>query len=302
MRLFDAYVTCDWSASSKPKQGADSIWVCAVTWTGEEATVRALENAATRRAAAGYVNELLSGLALKKLRVLTGFDFPYGYPTGLSNGARPKRRLAAVACDVGPARTRDPGRRAEQEQPLRSGVGLECNAGSQSRTLLGFPAKQQTGTLRSTGCAFPYAAGARKLERLRIAERRLRRVQETWKLFGNGSVGSQALVGIPCVASLRDDERLAPISRVWPFETGFTEHPAPGEGPSIVHAEIWPGVVPIDNTQHPIRDAAQVITLARHFAALDERGALGELLNEPKGLSARELAACVVEEGWILGA
>ncbi len=104
------------------------------------------------------------------------------------------------------------------------------------------------------------------------------------------------------MASLRDDERLAPISRVWSFETGFTEHPAPGEGPSIVQAEIWPGAVPIDNTQHPSPDVTRVNTLARHDAALGERGALGELFSEPKGLSARELDACVVEERWILGA
>lgn len=302
MGLFDAYVTCDWSASSQPKRGADSIWICAVTWTGDEATVCALENAATRRAAAAYVNELVRGLTARGLRVLAGFDFPYGYPSGLAaalgaNGdSRPWRatwtRLARGIQDG----VRNENNRFEVASDWNSKLGPSPGP------FWGCPARQQTGALRSTGCAFPYPAGGSNLERLRIAERRLHGVQESWKLFGNGSVGSQALLGIPYVTSLRDDERLAPVSLVWPFETGFTERPAPDDGPWIVHAEIWPGVVPIDRTQHPVRDAAQVLTLARHFAALDKRETLGELFKEPTGLTARELAACIAEEGWILGA
>ncbi len=42
--------------------------------------------------------------------------------------------------------------------------------------------------------------------------------KSVWQLFGNGSVGSQALTGIPVLARLRDDPALAPHSRVWPFE------------------------------------------------------------------------------------
>jgi precorrin-8X/cobalt-precorrin-8 methylmutase len=69
-----------------------------------------------------------------------------------------------------------------------------------------------------------------------------------------------------------------------------------------VHAEIWPGVVPLDAHLHPIRDAAQVLTLARRFAELDDQGELGALFDVPSGLGPDELATCVAEEGWILGA
>ena len=122
------------------------------------------------------------------------------------------------------------------------------------------------------------------------------------KVLGNGSVGSQTLVGIPHVAALRDDGELAPVSCVWPFETGFTDSPMPSRGPSVLHAEIWPGIVRIDASLHAVRDAAQVLTLARYFAALDERGELGVLFREPSQLDADDLAACIAEEGWILGA
>jgi hypothetical protein len=50
-------------------------------------------------------------------------------------------------------------------------------------------------------------------------------MQPIWKLFGNGSVGGQALLGIPRLSALRNDEVLEPVFRVWPFETGFERCP-----------------------------------------------------------------------------
>ena len=45
--------------------------------------------------------------------------------------------------------------------------------------------------------------------------------QPCWKLAYTGSVGSQALTGIPVVRALRDDPEWADRARIWPFETGF---------------------------------------------------------------------------------
>lgn len=135
-----------------------------------------------------------------------------------------------------------------------------------------------------------------------MAERRLPGTQDSWKLYGKGSVGSQALVGIPRVVALRDDVALAPVSRVWPFETGFTAPITLKNGPFILHAEIWPGVVPIETDLHQVRDAAQVLTLARHFAALDDADQLARLFAQPNDLTPNEVEACAEEEGWILGA
>jgi len=126
--------------------------------------------------------------------------------------------------------------------------------------------------------------------------------QEVWKLFTAGSVGSQALLGIPRVAALRDHPSLAPVSTVWPFETGFCPAPGAGRRPFILHAEIWPGIVTIETSPGLVKDAAQVAALVKHCGQLDERGELGRLFGSPEGLDAQALADCTEEEGWILGA
>jgi len=86
------------------------------------------------------------------------------------------------------------------------------------------------------------------LQEFRLVEQRLRAsgrsAQSAWKLFTAGSVGSQALLGIPILESLRSNAALAGVSRVWPFDTGSTATPSPERGPCLVHAEIWPGAFP----------------------------------------------------------
>ncbi len=114
--------------------------------------------------------------------------------------------------------------------------------------------------------------------------------------MGAGSVGSQALTGIPVVEALRDHP-VSPVSRVWPFETGLSVHRE--TGPRIVHAEIWPGAVPLNPALHPVRDAAQVLTLARHLAALDRAGTLARWFT-PR-LDPQQTGIVIREEGWILG-
>ena len=114
-----------------------------------------------------------------------------------------------------------------------------------------------------------------------IAERRITDVgnmQPIWKLFGDGSVGSQALVGIPHVTSLRNDPVLAPVSRVWPFETGLRRPPDRRNRDWLVlHAAIYPSLLPIQSAAGEVKDCAQVRTLAAHFATLDDAGELSGL-------------------------
>jgi len=170
----------------------------------------------------------------------------------------------------------------------------------------GCPTQHETSFLRATKRGqwdFPYSLPtSEQLKRLRETERRMKGVQETWKLFGVGSVGSQALLGIPCLARLRDHPGLAAHSRVWPFETGFALPPLPESIPFVLHVEIWPGLAKMDGALHPVRDAALVMSLARHLAEVDVRGNLGDWFSGPSDLSPAGRAACISEEGWILGA
>jgi hypothetical protein len=127
-------------------------------------------------------------------------------------------------------------------------------------------------------------------------------MQPIWKLFQNGSVGSQALLGIPHVAALRNDAVLSPVSRVWPFETGLGALPSrPKRDYLIVHAEIYPSLLPIQPAAGEVKDSVQVRTMAAHFAALDDAGELSTLFAGPADLTPEDRKRVEREEGWTLG-
>jgi len=233
-----------------------------------------------------------------------GFDFSYGYPSGFADAAGLEGRpLWRAVWDHLEAEIEDAPRNRNNRFEVAS--QLNQRIGGSHGPFWGCPARQTTPFLkakRKGSWDFPYAAKlGNHLERLRMTEARMKGVQETWKLFGAGSVGSQALMGIPCVARLRNDPGLRSISRVWPFETGFSASSFPEAGPFVLHAEVWPSAVAIQEQLHPIRDAAQVLSLSHCFAELDRHGRLEEQFAEPPGLSEKEIQRCTQEEGWILG-
>jgi hypothetical protein len=263
-RLFDTYVAVDWSASSRPKYGPDSIWSCVA---GHEP-----ENHGTRHEATERLRSLLRREASAGRRVLVGFDFPYAYPSGFA----PWRRLWDMLVEAIEDDARNANNRFDVAASLNVGPG----------PFWGCPASRACATLTTKRTVrFPYQG----LAEFREVERRVRGVQSVWKLGGAGSVGSQALLGIPRVASLRDDAELSSVSAVWPFETGFDVPAA-----QVVHVEIWPGLV--ERLSHPVKDAGQVAAVVRHWQELDETGRLAPLFR-PAG-TPPELER---EEGWIFG-
>lgn len=307
--LFDAYVIVDWSGSSLPKRGRDSVWWTALVRVGAGLEVRGLENPRTRRAGADGVRDALTSLAADGRRVLVGFDFPYGWPAGLADALAPGpgpawRRTAELLR----ARIHDGDDNENDRFAVASALNAKLGPAEGPGPFWGCPRHRATPTLAPTSPSFPFPVRPGiALRRLRHGEARLPGVQETWKLMGAGSVGSQALLGVPRVLGLRDEPALRARSRLWPFETGFATDPlaaaglGPG-GPALLHAEIWPGVCPLDPEFHPVRDAAQVLSLAHHLARLDEARALGRLFEAPADLPAAARAECEAEEGWILGA
>jgi precorrin-8X/cobalt-precorrin-8 methylmutase len=265
--LFDAYIAIDWSASSSPKTGKDSIWLCVHGV--------APENPATRDEATTQVRETLLRLVADGRRVLIGFDFPYGYPAGFADvvapgPARPWRRTWDVLTRVISDDERNVNNRFE--------VAAELNV--DGGPFWGCPASQASERLTlKRGISFPHHG----VQEFRAVDRAAPGVQSPWKLYGAGSVGSQALVGIPRAASLRDDPALSSVSAVWPFEEFATAQ--------IVHVEIWPRLV--ESVPHEIRDAGQVEAVVREWALLDSAGALAPLFDVPH--------LCRTEEGWIFG-
>ncbi|HEY7347501.1 MAG TPA: hypothetical protein VH599_04225 [Ktedonobacterales bacterium] len=308
MRLFDVYLAVDWSARSAPSPAAptrDALWV------GERfAPNQAAETSCseiywrTRHACIDYLRTRLLQHMGAGRRVLLGFDFPLGYPAGysaalgLSGDSPPWRKLWEELQRL----MVDDATNANNRFQVAAALNARCD-GPVPGPLWGCPSGMRLSALAPTSPSYPYPVRAGlSLDRLRLTEYKTRGIQPTWKLYGVGSVGGQALVGIPAISRLRSDPALESVSHIWPLETGFTPAPTSDRGPAIIFAEIWPGLVPDPLDPHiAIRDQAQVRAAVRWLAHLDTTNQLGVLFAKPAYLSSEALARCVTEEGWILG-
>src|SRR5579883_1887500 len=283
-RLFDLVVMVDWSAASKPgppRDSKDQIWIA---WGGARARP-APRYCRTRGEAAALLRELLADVPGN---ALIGFDFPNAYPvgSGLGGGRVAAARLAAVVEDA-------PDNRNNRFAVARA---LNRELGQPPGPFWMCPAKEADGALTVTRPPFDHRAFGeyRLVERRLHAERRY--PHSVWKLCGAGSVGSQAIMGLPVVHRLLTDSALAARSRIWPFETAWDSRLD-----GIVHAEIWPSLFALDGQRHPIKDARQVAAVRDALLDADRRGALRDWFARPAGLSESENRVCLDSEGWILG-
>jgi hypothetical protein len=288
MPLFDAYLMIDWSASSKPNHGADSIWWSLALRDGKRIKRRPSQNVRTRAEARRRLAALLTELHNDGRRCLVGFDFPLAYPAGLAR---------ALNCTGAPWQ-------GVWHELTRRIVDNDDNTNNRF-TVAGDLNRQ------ISGAAFPFwghhpahswanvarhkpAANGHALAERRDVEHRLTGPQPCWKLYGNGAVGSQALLGIPVVDTLR---RAFPASRAWPFET----IPVRGKVPPIVFAEIYPSLFLKRGPDGAIKDKLQVEATAAAFAAQDDSGGLPGLLSAPDKQPRIAREHIRTEEGWILG-
>jgi precorrin-8X/cobalt-precorrin-8 methylmutase len=288
--IFDRYITVDWSASNVPKFGKDSVWICDLGSEGEGET----SNPRTRGSAEATIRQLLLDAVQRKERVLIGFDFPYAYPRGFAAAlGLPGPAWSAIWRYLEEHLQDDAATNASN----RFEVASVINARLTDHAFWGRPATQRFDHLsqRRDEVRYRIEGEAAGLAEWREVERLLRSrksyPQQTWKLAGAGSVGSQALTGIPVLARLRWDPELRSVSTVWSFEVLVPDLPA-GE-PAIVHAEIWPSLAPTPVAPGQVRDQTQVLRLAEEFRMRDQSGSLSELLAAPGPEAA--------EEGWILG-
>lgn len=289
MPIFDAYLTVDWSGAAQPRTGKDSIWLHLAVRRGRDLETRRLSNPATRSAATAEIAELLRGLLSEGKRTLAGFDFPFGYPLGTAEklGLTPPDwrgmwGLLGAEIEDGPDN-------ANNRFQIAAKLNARLSGGA--GPFWGCPASEANAHLSET-------KPKSDLPERRAADRIVPSAQPVWKLYTTGSVGSQALLGIPCVDRLRRDPTLESVTRIWPFETGLA---APDARTRIVLAEVYPSLVqPIRLAGLP-KDAGQVVAIARHFAARDQAGLLLADLSGPASLSPDDRAAIEREEAWILG-
>lgn len=278
---FDSVAVVDWSAASRPRTGRDSIWI-ALARGGEVGS----ENPPTRRAAEARLERLVAETLERGERLLIGVDFAFGFPAGFA-GALTGRSEALAVWEWLARHLEDDARNRNNRFQLAAAVNGA------------FPG---TGPFwfRPVGVDLPglpvkgLSREGHGLAELRATEARAPGAQSVWKLGGAGSVGSQALTGLPVLWRLRAG--FAGRVAAWPLEEWRR---AP-----IVLAEVFPSLLRAEIAAlrpgaqlggGPVTDEVQVRLLAATLSRLADEELLAPLFEPPGD------PALLVEEGWILG-
>jgi hypothetical protein len=296
-RLFNAYVIVHWNAAAKPTTGTDSIWIGVLKRDVRFRLAFEAHNPATRAEAETQLLGVVEDRAKRRERVLIGFDFPLGLPRGLAAGLKlagdaPWRavwdQLARMVKD-----------KADNTNN-RFGVGSEINRRLTDGPFpfWGCPPRDTLTTLQPKRGR---DHGPGDVPEFRHVEAALKGAQPVWKLYYNGAVGPQAILGMPMVRRIKLAHGEA--MKAWPFETGWKALTEAGlAGVDIVAAEVFPGAVKPTLLPGEAKEAAQVRSLAEHFARLDDAGKLAALFAPAKGVATGVIADVEAEEGWALGA
>ena len=302
-RIFDSYIIVDWSAETKPKTGADSIWIGVVSPDARRRPGFEAFNPPTRAQAEKLIAETLTRLRRRNETILDGVDFSLGYPAGTA---------AALGLAVGDDRPPWAAMHAFLASELKDKPDNENNrfplAARMNRLISGGPfpfwGVPAKGALTTLSVKKSRDHGEGEVAEFRHTELHARtsrnaKPKSVWQLAYAGNVGSQTMTGIPVVRRLR---AAFPESRVWPFETGWQAMSGDVLGDaSIVFAEVYPSLLPVTPEPGEIKDAAQVRTLADGSQKADAAGKLATMFAPPPGTDDSIRAAVEREEGWILG-
>ena len=285
MPVFDTYILVDWSAAKTPKTGRDSIWICRLGADGETVI-----NPPTRHLARETLAEMLAQAAASGHRVVAGFDFPFGYPSGfaarLGLAGTPWRAVwdeIARLVEDGPDN-------ANNRFAVAAALNERVSGGA--FPFWGRPVRMDHAFLGSKHHKLHDSDG---LPEKRLIDTWMVGAQPCWKLIGAGSVGGQVLMGLPVVRALRADARWSDRARVWPFETGLSL----SDDARIVFAEVWPSWWKACARLGPPNDQAQVRTVARIFRAADRAGELRGWFSP--AVADRDVETVIREEAWTLG-
>jgi molybdopterin molybdotransferase len=274
LNAFDTIAIVDWSAGKRAPQrpSKDAIWIGVVRSGVEQEPVYCR----SRIEAETWLSAFIESEAEAGRRVLIGFDFPFGYPSGFVRQVTGSDD-PLVFWDWLAARITD----TEAGENNRFDIASELNRlfdgpgpfwGKPSQD--GWPDVPY----RKAGIAYDICA-----ER-RACDLKAKASSSCFQLFFNPTVGSQALMGLPMLARLR---RRAGVA-VWPFQDRT-------EAQTLL-VEIWPGLIEgavKEADKDEIRDAAQVRLMA---------GALARMPPEQLEAMLADTGPEAREEAWILGA
>lgn len=291
VRLFQAYVMVDWSAAAKPTTGADSIWIGVLKRNVRFQMAFESHNPATRAEAERVLNAVLDDLKRKSERALVGFDFPLSFPRGTAAALKLEGEPWRAMMEFAAKEVKD----KPDNTNNRFQVGAKMNRlmTGEAFPFWGAPARDEQTMLSAKR---PREHGPGDLPEFRLAEQAIKGPSSIWKLYYQGSVGGQALTGLPVIKRLRDARNV----KLWPFETGWKPlAPADVADADAVFAEIYPSMFAAKPNPGEIKDQAQVRGACERFNALDEKGQLAALFGPAKDDARRETVER--EEGWILG-
>ena len=315
MALFDFYIMVDWSGGARRRGGRpDTIWIA---HGPIDADAPSTDSPFSRTDAVRLIRSLLVNEIESNLRTLVCFDFAYGYPvdfaaalqaaTGMSDRNLPwllvwQYLSQQIKDDEGTAPGAKPNNRSNRFE-----VANQINA-------LLSPDPKVVGPFwcASPEAAYPYIAQNRPPEPFQTAQgyavKGLRLTDKRagsgspFRLFGTASVGSQSLTGIARLRQLRADPKLAAVSIVWPFETGWatTANWLP-KHVLILHAEIYPSVR--DPLPDEIKDRGQVRAMWQWARDVDRDNLLWREFCRPIEVDtgSKQDLAIQLTEGWILG-
>jgi len=276
MANFDRVMVVDWSAAATPspkRPKKDAIWIAETGGEGgKHWYVR------TRELAMQLVRQRIQAALDANIRLLIGFDFPFGYPAGFAGHLTGSADAFAVWAMLA-GLIED----AKNNTSNRFGVANTLNQRfSGVGPFWGCPASQPHAHLPAKGSKRTPDHG---MTERRYVEQLVPRAQSCWKLFTTGSVGSQSLLGIARLEALR--RQFPDVIAVWPFEV--LEKP-------VTLAEIYPSLLDplVRRVDGVIKDAVQVRLLAHALQELDQAGQMTAALSAATGEGLRE-------EGWILG-
>jgi hypothetical protein len=300
-RLFNAYVMVDWSAAATAKTGRDSIWIGVLKRDIRFRPTFEAFNPPTRAAAEKQLLDVMADLRRRNDKSLVGFDFALGYPAGTAELLKLKTPTWDAMWSFLAANIVDKPDNGNNRFAVASKMNRLMT--DQPWPFWGAPPKDAQRWLSTTKPTPPADFPLPTLRRTEQATQGASKggAKSVWQVFGNGTVGSQTLVGVPAVR--RFLEAMGDKALLWPFQTGWRELTAMDIHPvEALVAEIYPALVPARPEPGEIADRAQVRTLCEHFAKLDEQGRLGDAFAPPRDADEALREQVEREEGWILGA
>jgi len=274
MTAFDTFVVVDWSAGKRaPKRPSkDAIWIGIVQAGAELDPIYCR----SRIEAEAWLSEFIADEAKAGRRVLIGFDFPFGYPSGFVRQVTGSDD-PLIFWDWLESRITDTeageNNRFEVAETLN-----RCFEGPGPFWGKPFEGRWPEVPYRKAGITYREHAERRQ------ADLAAKTSSSCFQLFFNPTVGSQILMGLPMLSRLRRRHGV----KVWPFENWSVA--------GTVLVEIWPGLIEAAVKElgtDEIRDSAQVRLLARAMAGLS-----AELLSA----MLTDIGDAASEEAWILGA